>query len=378
MANAESVAESSRGSAHGRSSDETLVAQPTDPGPLPKKQGELGWAPSQDSSTQGEVAASTGDLPVRHPADRPSSPAPTSAPEPVLPPAGANASSSSLQSQSSVFKQFLRAPRPLPKINGIRATTILRVLLLVSTLIGSIIGWVITVVHMNAWNAKANASPPIPDQPPTQGPGNSTTPAAPAAQQQYNQMADSSLAFVHVAFGAAVSFQLLMLERAVYRLRAERYAFLHPDEMAAAAMAAGSGPVMGLAPWNRPPLPTYAAALGIRGTGDVEDNIIAAPPPPEYGNTRGSTLLLSAHLPSQLTRSASTFSRPTSQRTIRDALGRPMDAWSRPVSYCEDELRQSARRSLDLESALSRLEGSRMSQVASEPVTRPENAVVRS
>lgn len=375
MANAESVAESSRGSADGRSSDETLVARPTDPGPLPKKQGELGWTPSQDDSTQGDAAASTEDLPAHHSADRPSSPTPTSAPEPALPPAEANASSSSLQSQSSAFKQFLRAPRPLPKINGIRAATILRVLLLVSTLIGSIIGWVITVVHINAWNAKGDASLPIPGQPPAPEPGNSTTPAAPATSQQ---MADSSLAFVHVAFGAAVLFQLLMLERAVYRLRAERYAFLHPDEMAAAAMAVGGGSVMGLAPWNRPPLPTYAAALGIRGTGDVEDNIIAAPPPPEYGNTRGSTLLLSAHLPSNLTRSASASSRPTSQHTIRDALGRPMHAWSRPVSYGEDELRQDARRSLDLEVALSRLEGSRMSQVASEPVTRPENAVVRS
>ncbi|KAG9103813.1 hypothetical protein FRC06_007790 [Ceratobasidium sp. 370] len=377
MANAESVAESSQGSADGRSSDETLVARHTDPGPLPKKQGELGWNPPQDNSTQGDTVASTDDLPARHPADH-SSPAPTSAPGPALPPAEANASSSSLQSQPSVFKQFLRAPRPLPKINGIRATTIFRVLLLVSTLIGSIIGWVITVVHMNAWNANANASPPIPDQPPAPGPGNSTTPAAPApSQQQFNQMADSSLAFVHVAFGAAVLFQLLMLERAVYRLRAERYAFLHPDEVAAAAMAAGGGSVMGLAPWNRPPLPTYAAALGIRGTGDVEDNIIAAPPPPEYGNTRGSTLLLSAHLPSQLTRSASTSSRPTSQHTIRDALGRPMGAWSRPVSYSEDELRQNARRSLDLEVALSRLEGSGMSEVGSARVTRPDNAVVR-
>ncbi|KAG8700248.1 hypothetical protein FRC08_004817 [Ceratobasidium sp. 394] len=374
MVNIDSAAESSRGSADERSSAETLVARPTDPGPLPKKQGEFGWAPPQDDSTQGDAATSTDNLPARHPADRPSTPAPTSAPEPALPPTEANASSSSLQSQPSVFKRFIRAPRPLPKISGIRTTTILRVSLLVSTLIGSIIGWVITVVHMNAWNAKASAPPPIPDQPPTPGPGNSTIPAIPVpSQQQFNQMTSSSLAFVHVAFGAAVLFQLLMLERAVYRLRAERYAFLHPDEMAAAAMTAAGGSVMGLAPWNRPPLPTYAAALGIRGTGDVEDNIIAAPPPPEYGNTRGSVLLLSAHL----TRTTSTSSRPASQHTVRDALGRPMHAWSRPVSYSEDELRQNARQSLDLEVALSRLEGSGMGQVASEPVTRPENAVVR-
>ncbi|KAG9119062.1 hypothetical protein FRC07_006097 [Ceratobasidium sp. 392] len=368
MASGESVAGSSRGSADGRPSDETLIGQA---GPLPKKQGELGWSPSQDDLTQPDAAASVEDLPARHPADRPVTPAP--APEPALPFAGPNTSSSNLSSRSSVLKKFLRSSQPLPKFNGIRATTILRVVFLIATLIGSVVGWVVTVVRMNAMNAPI----PVPEPVPIPSNGNSTAPVEQMpSQQQVDQMADSSLAFVHVAFGAAVVFQLLMLERAVYRLRAERYAFLHPEEMAAASLRVAGGSAMALAPWNRPPLPTYAAALGIRGTGDVEDNIIAAPPPPEYGNTRGSTLLLSAHL-TRPPSSSLNPSRPPSQRTVRDALGRPMDAWSRPVSYTEDELRQDARRSMNLEQALSRLEGAGMSEVGSVRVTRPETAAVR-
>ncbi|QRV92370.1 hypothetical protein RhiJN_20388 [Ceratobasidium sp. AG-Ba] len=367
MANNESVAGSSRGSADGRT-----AAQ---------KQGELGWTPPTNEAAPIPDQSEAPAPPARHPADRTPSSSPETAPDP-------NASSTSLgsQSQPSIFKQFLRRPHPLPKINGIRSSTILRVVLLTGTLIGSIIGWVITVTRMNAWNASANAAPPIPmpveSSPP--GTGNSTVPAMAPSQQQMSQMTDSSLVFVHVAFGAAVVFQLLMLERAVYRLRAERYAFLHPEEVMAASVGA-SGGIMSLAPWNRPPLPTYAAALGVRGTGDVEDAIIAAPPPPEYGNTRGSTLLLSAaHLnrassTSSSQRNPASGSRPTSQRTVRDALGRPMGEWSRPVSYGEDELRWDARRSLDLEAALSRLEGQGMTEVGDRQVsvTRPENAVTR-
>jgi hypothetical protein len=88
--------------------------------------------------------------------------------------------------------------------------------------------------------------------------------------------------------------QVLLLERRVFRLRAERYTYLHPGQL---FQSGGTGS-MGFAPWNRPPLPTYAAALAASGygTGDVEDHLIAAPPPPAYGNTRGSTLLLSGFL----------------------------------------------------------------------------------
>jgi len=372
-----------RSSGEGRPSDETVVER-REAGPLPKKQGELGWTDSDNEQTQEPETAEDDQLPARHPADHssPSLPASTesnTAPEATLPTAQANASSSSLQSRSSSFKQFLHKPRPLPKIRGIRSSTLLRVLIVTATLLGTIIGWIITVTRMNTWASEASQLSASPSS--QQG----ATPSSPSSAM--SQMTSSSLVFVHVGFGGAVLFQLFMLERSVYRLRAERYAFLHPNEMLGAMGGDVSG-VMGLAPWNRPPLPTYAAALGVRGTGDVEDNIIAVPPPPEYGNTRGSTLLLAAHLPSNLTRppssrstsqlNMSTVSRPTSQRSLRDALGRTPDAWSRPVSYTEDALRQDARRSLDLEAALSQLEGAGQRRGSGGiRVTRPEGAVVR-
>lgn len=256
-----------RSSGEGRPSDETVVER-REAGPLPKKQGELGWTDLDNEQTREPEAAEDDQLPARHPADRsspslPVSTEPNTAPEATLPTAQANASSSSLQSRSSSFKQFLHKPRPLPKIRGIRSSTLLRVLLVTATLLGTIIGWIITVTRMNTWASEASqfTAPPS-DQ---QG-------ATPSSSSAMSQMTSSSLVFVHVGFGGAVLFQLFMLERSVYRLRAERYAFLHPNEMLGAMGGDVSG-VMGLAPWNRPPLPTYAAALGVRGTGDVEVSI---------------------------------------------------------------------------------------------------------
>ena len=110
----------------------------------------------------------------------------------------------------------------------------------------------------------------------------------------------------------------------------------------------GLAPAMGFTPWNRPPLPTYAAALAQSGygTGDVEDNLIAQPPPPAYGNTRDSTLLLSAAQPDR-----NAQFRPRMIETIPE---------SRPVSYMtidvHREEREDAARARMLEETLARLE----------------------
>jgi hypothetical protein len=106
-----------------------------------------------------------------------------------------------------------------------------------------------------------------------------------------------SIIFVHVLFSIAVLAQLVFLERRIFRLRVERYSYLHPGEVLPRSRhnLPQISTTLAFAPWNRPPLPTYAAALAQSGlgTGDVEDHLIAISPPPAYGNTRGSTLLLS-------------------------------------------------------------------------------------
>ena len=125
---------------------------------------------------------------------------------------------------------------------------------------------------------------------------------------------------------------------------------------------------MGFAPWNRPPLPTYAAALAANGlgTGDVEDNIIAVPPPPAYGNTRGSTLLLAGFMPENL-RAQRSRERVRSVGTVRGSLASRMTRMtsltsrsSRPVSYRSHdsawEERLDANRAMVLEETLAKLE----------------------
>jgi len=128
--------------------------------------------------------------------------------------------------------------------------------------------------------------------------------------------------------------------------------------------------MIAFSPWNRPPLPTYAAALAQSGvgTGDVEDHLIAAPPPPAYGNTRGSILLLSSFL-----RESLRGQRPTSGQSSVD--GREGENSDRPVSYVShitrDEFVEDAERSRRLDETLSRLErpSSRASRASRGPRT---------
>jgi hypothetical protein len=69
-------------------------------------------------------------------------------------------------------------------------------------------------------------------------------------------------------------FEFVFLERSIFHICAEQYMFKHgmsPDARSDARRAAP----LGIAPWNQPPLLTYAAALAEsgHGTGDVEDNL---------------------------------------------------------------------------------------------------------
>ncbi|KAF5333014.1 hypothetical protein D9758_015188 [Tetrapyrgos nigripes] len=158
--------------------------------------------------------------------------------------------------------------------------------------------------------------------------------------------------FIHVVFAIAFLGQLLFLERRIFVMRAQRYAYLHPGEILPTSRRRGFGTTnasMGIAPWNRPPLPSYARALqesGV-GTGDVEDNEIAVVPPPAYGNTRGSRMLLTGFL-----RESLQAQRPASVHTV---------ASSRPVSYASRdddwEIIQDADRARQLEDTLTTLQG---------------------
>ncbi|KAL1735858.1 hypothetical protein EV714DRAFT_243182 [Schizophyllum commune] len=189
----------------------------------------------------------------------------------------------------------------------------------------------------------------------------------------------SATVFVHVAFCLATLGQVLVLERRVFALRAERWAYKHPGEVLPVAhggrrrgrFGGGSLPI---APWHRPPLPTYASVVADSGarTGDVEDEIIAAPPPPAYGHTRGSTLLLSGFL-----RESLRAQRPPSQHSQRSQ--RPAYARSsiesqhsrtsqphmseRPDSrssfFSFESITKDAQRARQLEDSLSKLEGGR-------------------
>lgn len=133
------------------------------------------------------------------------------------------------------------------------------------------------------------------------------------------------------------------------------------------------------APWQRPPLPTYAAALAQSGvrTGDVEDGLIAQPPPPAYGKTRGSTLLLQGFLNTEHRQRI----RMYDEEAQIDANGNPIDSSSRrgsrgslgsnsivmvqhpdrPVSYRENDPEwqefMDAQRAQAVEQALATMEG---------------------
>jgi len=277
-------------------------------GPLPSKRGELGYEEDIHGSAQQEQAgegsgtteAST-PLPERHPADTPlpsdsetaQEPNPSTTPistpnaSPAESPFTANPPNTSAPlnpsgNSSRKLASFLGC-KDIPTYRGMRATTLSLFAFQLGILGGTIAGWIVLIQRMQA---------------------------AQTSDQQSGQSSSggmsmgSALIFVYVAFAMLTLLQIVFLERCTFRLRAERYGYLHPGEVLPThrnrEQPRNSG--IAFAPWNRPPLPTYAATLAQSGvgTGDVEDNIIAQAPPPAYGEHRSSQLLLRGEIPEQL------------------------------------------------------------------------------
>lgn len=169
---------------------------------------------------------------------------------------------------------------------GITIITLIRLPLQVAILAGTIVAWVFIAKQISRDAASGNDDSSNSDN------GSSLSIGASAG------------IFVHVTFAITVLAQLIFLERGIFFLRAQRYAYLNPQSSRNRNRSDSGNPhlppsgMMAFAPWNRPPLPTYAATLAQSGvgTGDVEDNVIAIPPPPAYGHTRGSRLLLQGYL----------------------------------------------------------------------------------
>ena len=313
-------------------------------GPLPYKQGEIGYREDLHNRDfergSDEDSRSIMVLPARHPADRdaneahtdvPLTPAATAEPTSQNPDAPHDSSSTHSNGKRSIIKFLTVRGENIPTYGGIRLTTLLLTTMQGLLIGGTVAGWILTVYQINqrANNSKSND---------------------PNAQNGTGVQIGNSIIFFHVLFAVALIGQFIFFERRLFRLRAERYAYLHPGELLPTHRRNSNGS-MGIAPWHRPSLPTYAASLAQsgHGTGDVEDNIIAIPPPPAYGQTRNSRLLLAGFL-----RNSLRAQRPVSEHSqMSQRDGRPLSYASQDEQWQEV---QDAGRARVLEEALSTLE----------------------
>lgn len=303
-------------------------------GPLPSKRGEIGFVESTHAVVDNRTPVE--ELPARHPADRDgvaqavASTTSVTSP-PTGDPAAVSANPDAMSSVNSIVKQkkifaVIKLDR-LSAFNGLRVATLLIFVAQVLLFSGTIVGWVFTARRVAQ---------------------------APSAANQSVMTGITSAIFIHVIFAIATLIQLLFLERRVFRMRAERYSFQHPGEILPRYRGQATADTsFSISPWNRPPLPTYAATLSQSGagTGDVEDHLIAAPPPPAYGNTRGSTLLLAG-----LLRDSLRAQRPLSGRSgMSSSACRPSSYRSRDEDWQESQDVDRARR---LDETLAQLERS--------------------
>lgn len=290
-------------------------------GRLPLKRGEIGYVDDGDNNQQVEASGTDEPtLPPRHPADRDSHPAQATSGSASVP----IPNTTSVKPAGRLWDKAIFA--------GFHFGTFIVFTMQVLLCSATIVGWVIAATHLS----------------------------------KLDTTVVNVVLIVHVGSASLLFVQIIFLERRIYRLRAERYSSIHPGELLPSSrrFLGTSSTTLGFIPWNRPPLPTYAAALAQSGTGtgDVEDHLIAAPPPPAYGNTRGSRMLLSGYL-----RDSLRAERPisgNSQMTERHGVGD-----ERPVSYVsrdeEWEVIQDADRARRLEETLARLEHTGRSEARS-------------
>ena len=293
---------------------------------LPKKRGEIGYVERDNDKSR----SSSPDvmLSPRHPADvehRLGVNQPTANPQtqPYI------TTSEAVSTVDAVSKRKRRQLRGLfscksihqepRKVAGITLPTLTKFSLQALALVGTVIIWVLVARFLMKAEENHNTSVTI---------------------------------FMHATFSIVILGQLLLLERRIFRMRAERYSYVHPGELLARFRNQNTAPddVIALSPWNRPPIPTYAAVLEQigSGTGEVEDHAIAQQPPPVYGNTRGSTFLLSGFLSDD-----QRLQRPPSVHSVISMVGRPKSYASRDDEW--EEI-QNAERAIALEETLAKLQ----------------------
>lgn len=230
---------------------------------------------------------------------------------------------------------------------GVTLVTIVRLPVQIIILVGTVVAWVFITKQISK---------------------DSKTSTTATGSETAASIGSSASIFVHVTFAITVLAQLIFLERGIFFLRAQRYAYLHPGSTrrrGANGTFHATNAMIAFAPWNRPSLPTYAVALAQSGvgTGDVEDNAIAIPPPPAYGHTRGSRLLLQGFMRNSL-RLAARDSRASDALSLAELGERSQERADsprdRPVSYRRTdpdwEERCDAERAMRLAETLETLE----------------------
>ena len=245
------------------------------PDPLPSKQGEIGYIEAVEPPTDILHSLHLQQPTTRpHSVDRNHSPI---SPDSVIPPAQSEVvtcpSSDQLSSTASITKpngmlDFFKSQGP-PAFGGLRPYTLVIFAVQLILLGGTVTAWVFASKCL-----------------------------AIAAEQNHQTLLGLPTTIpVYIIFILIIFVQLVHLERLLFRLRGERYAYVHRGEILPhhQNIPHRSSIDSTFAPWNHPSLPTYAAALSQSGiaTGDVEDHIIAVSPPPAYDNTRGNIFAFS-------------------------------------------------------------------------------------